>query len=251
MPVPERLTLCGLLAAASEIVNDPVRVPVALGVNSTPTTQFAPGPRSVPLHPSLERLKSPAEAITLLICSEKLFGLVRVTSLAVEVVPTSCLAKVSEAGLMVTFAVAVGVGVAVSVAAAVAVSVAVAVATAVAIAVSVGVDVALGSSVGVAVGVSLGVAVGVGTRKLATSVSPFSSISAEFLPDGEGSPTFKSMAASSVPKGPHPYATGTAKVLSATSTPVTRSAFPALPSTGALVVVSCRFNTIGSASEPM
>jgi hypothetical protein len=101
MPVPERLTLCGLLKAASVIVNDPVRVPVALGVNATLTTQFAPGPRSVPLHPSLERLKSPAEATTLLICSEELFGLVRVTSLGMAAVPTSCLANTSAAGLIV------------------------------------------------------------------------------------------------------------------------------------------------------
>jgi hypothetical protein len=99
-PVPERLTLCGLLEAASEIVNDPVRVPVAPGVNTTATTHSALGARSVPLHPSLDRLKSP-EGTTLLICSEEVFGLVRVTSLAVEVVPTSRFAKVSEVGSMV------------------------------------------------------------------------------------------------------------------------------------------------------
>jgi hypothetical protein len=99
-PVPERLTLCGLLEAASEIVNDPVRVPVAPGVNTTATTQSPLGARSVPLHPSLDRLKSP-EGTTLLICSEEVFGLVRVTSLAAEVVPTSCFAKVSEVGSMV------------------------------------------------------------------------------------------------------------------------------------------------------
>lgn len=59
MPLPDRLTFCGLFEAASVNVNVPVRVPVWLGVKTTPTTQFAPAARFVPLHPSLERLKSP------------------------------------------------------------------------------------------------------------------------------------------------------------------------------------------------
>ncbi len=59
MPLPERLTFCGLLEAASMNVSVPVRVPVWLGVNVTLTTQFALGARLVPLHPSLETLKSP------------------------------------------------------------------------------------------------------------------------------------------------------------------------------------------------
>src|SRR5208282_2444871 len=100
MPLPERLTVCGLLAAASMIVRSPVRVPAWLGVNTTPTTQCAAGARLVPLHPSLERLKSP-DGVTLVICSEELFGLVRVTFLAAEVVPTSCSANTSTSGLMV------------------------------------------------------------------------------------------------------------------------------------------------------
>jgi hypothetical protein len=56
MPLPLRFTFCGLFEAASTIVSVPVRVPVWLGVNTTPITQFALGPRFVPLHPSLERL---------------------------------------------------------------------------------------------------------------------------------------------------------------------------------------------------
>lgn len=56
MPLPVRFTFCGLLEAASAIVRVPVRVPVWLGVNTTPITQFALAPRSVPLHPSLETL---------------------------------------------------------------------------------------------------------------------------------------------------------------------------------------------------
>ena len=61
--MPVRLTVCGLVAAASVIVKSPVRVPIWLGVNTTLTTQFAAGARLVPLHPSLERLKSP-EGVT-------------------------------------------------------------------------------------------------------------------------------------------------------------------------------------------
>ena len=85
MPLPERLTVCGLLEAASVNVRVPVRVPVWLGVNTTPTTHFPLGARLVPLHPSLERLKSP-DGATLSTCIEELFGLVRVTFLAAEVV---------------------------------------------------------------------------------------------------------------------------------------------------------------------
>jgi hypothetical protein len=112
MPLPERLTFCGLLEAASVNVSVPVRVPVWLGVKTTPTTHFAPGARLVPLHPSLERLKSP-EVAALKICIEELPGLVTVTFLAAEVVSTSCCGNTSTVGLTVNFAVAVGVGVAV------------------------------------------------------------------------------------------------------------------------------------------
>ena len=145
IPLPERLTFCGLLEAASAKIRDPVRVPVCLGVNTTPTTQFALAARLVPLHPSLETLKSP-EVVTVLTCAEKLFGLVRVTLLAAEVVSTSCSVNASAVGLTVNFPIAVGVavgvelevvdvavGVAVRVAVAVAVDVRVVVAVAVAL----------------------------------------------------------------------------------------------------------------------
>jgi hypothetical protein len=62
--------------------------------------QSAAGARSVPLHSSLDRLKFP-EGVTLVICSAELFGLVRVTFLAAEVVPTSCSGNTSTSGLMV------------------------------------------------------------------------------------------------------------------------------------------------------
>ena len=56
MPLPVRFTFGGLLEAASAIVRVPVRVPVWVGVNTTPITQFVLGARVVPLHPSLETL---------------------------------------------------------------------------------------------------------------------------------------------------------------------------------------------------
>jgi hypothetical protein len=101
MPVPVRFTVCGLLAAPSVIVRVPVRVPVWLGVNVTLTTQLALGASDTPLHPSLEMAKSPADGVTVLINSAELFGLVRVTFFAAEVVSTSCLGNVSVSGVMV------------------------------------------------------------------------------------------------------------------------------------------------------
>ena len=87
--MPERLTVWGLPDAASLMVSEPVRFPTWVGVKVTLTTQFAPAARLVPLHASLESAKSP-EGATLFICKVELFGLVIVTALAAEVVPTSC-----------------------------------------------------------------------------------------------------------------------------------------------------------------
>jgi hypothetical protein len=47
-PVPERLTVCGLPVALSEMVRLPLRVPVAVGVNITLIVQFAPAVTLVP-----------------------------------------------------------------------------------------------------------------------------------------------------------------------------------------------------------
>ena len=95
------MTVCGLLAAPSVKVRVPVRVPVWLGVKVTLTTQFAPGARRTPLHPSLETAKSPADGVTVSICREELFGLVTVTFFGAEVVSTSCFGNVSVSGVMV------------------------------------------------------------------------------------------------------------------------------------------------------
>ena len=106
MPVPERLTVCGLLDAPSLMVSVPVRVPVWLGVKMTPMTHFAEGASDMPLHASLEREKSPADGVTLLISSGEAFGFVMVTFLGAEVVSTSCLGNVSVSGLMLILVVA-------------------------------------------------------------------------------------------------------------------------------------------------
>jgi hypothetical protein len=48
LPVPLRLTVCGLFPALSVKVNVPVAAPVAVGVNVTPTLQLAPAATLVP-----------------------------------------------------------------------------------------------------------------------------------------------------------------------------------------------------------
>ena len=139
MPLPVRFTCCGLLVAASVNVRVPVRVPVWLGVNVTLTTQLPPlAARLVPLHPSLEMLKSP-EIEVLDTMTEELLGLLKVTFLAADVVSTSCCVNESVVGLTVNFGVGVAVGVAVRVAVAVGDAVAVVVAVDVAVAVVVAV----------------------------------------------------------------------------------------------------------------
>ena len=48
LPVPVRLTVCGLFSAVSAIVRTPVVEPSAVGVNVTPIVQFAPAAMLVP-----------------------------------------------------------------------------------------------------------------------------------------------------------------------------------------------------------
>ena len=48
LPVPVRLTMCGLPAALSVIVTAPVRIPVALGVNLTLILQLDPAATDEP-----------------------------------------------------------------------------------------------------------------------------------------------------------------------------------------------------------
>jgi len=48
VPVPERLTVCGLVVAVSVTVRAPVAAPSASGVNVTERTQLAPGASDAP-----------------------------------------------------------------------------------------------------------------------------------------------------------------------------------------------------------
>ena len=47
-PVPETLTVCGLLGASSVMVSVPVLEPVVVGENVTPTVQLAPAATLAP-----------------------------------------------------------------------------------------------------------------------------------------------------------------------------------------------------------
>src|SRR5262249_53849661 len=48
VPVPVKVTVCGLVGALSLILNVPVRTPIRVGVKVTPTLQLAPGATVVP-----------------------------------------------------------------------------------------------------------------------------------------------------------------------------------------------------------
>ncbi len=91
VPVPLRLTVCGLLLALSVMVRTPVRVPVAVGVKVTRIEQFAPGATELPQ--VLVWAKSPLVTM-LAIVSGALPVLVSRTVLAALVEPTTCLLKV-------------------------------------------------------------------------------------------------------------------------------------------------------------
>jgi len=100
LPVPLRLTVCGLFAALSAKVSVPVAVPVAVGVNVTPTLQLAPAAtlvpqvlRAIPKGPLTAMLES---------ASDPLWLLVRVTDLAELVEPTAVVLKPRDAADSVT-----------------------------------------------------------------------------------------------------------------------------------------------------
>src|ERR1019366_7284922 len=96
LPVPVRLEVCGLLLALSATLNNPVLVPVAVGVNVTLILQLALAARLV-VQVVVETLKSPVVEITMLF-SVTLCLLVRVNTFAVLVVPTFCAGYVALAG---------------------------------------------------------------------------------------------------------------------------------------------------------
>ena len=158
LPLPLRLTVCGLPAALSVIASVPLRKPPLVGLKVTDIEQFLPAAKF-----ALQLLvcaKSPVVAM-LAILSAAFPVLDKVTGFAELVVPIDCdpksrLFTESEA---TDVGVAVGVRDCVAVGVAVRVAVAVLVAVAVDVAVRVGVDVAVAVSVAVAVAVGVGVAV--------------------------------------------------------------------------------------------
>src|SRR5260370_9278839 len=84
MPVSE--TVCGLLGALSVSVKEPVRVPVAEGVNLTLIVQLAPAAKEVPQVPTPAKAKSPLMAVLSVRVALPVF--VTVTNCVLLVVPT-------------------------------------------------------------------------------------------------------------------------------------------------------------------
>jgi hypothetical protein len=100
LPVPLRLTFCGLFEAVSVNVSVPLAGPVAVGVNVTPTAQVAPAARPVPqLLPVVA--KGPLIP-TLEMARVELRRLVSVTVTAALVLPTATVPKFKELADRVT-----------------------------------------------------------------------------------------------------------------------------------------------------
>jgi hypothetical protein len=62
VPVPDKLTVCGLFTALSVNVRKPVRAPMVVGENVTPMVQVSPAPTLAP-HVLLAIPKSPVVVI--------------------------------------------------------------------------------------------------------------------------------------------------------------------------------------------
>ena len=90
LPVPVRLDVCGLPTALSATFNEPVLVPVAVGVNTTLILQLVLAAKLV-VQVVVETLKSPVVEGTMLF-SATLCLLASVNTLAALVVPTFCAA---------------------------------------------------------------------------------------------------------------------------------------------------------------
>jgi hypothetical protein len=88
-PLPLKATVCGDPAALSVIVSEPLRVPVAVGVNVTAIMQFAPAATDVPQ--VFVSAKSPEAAIELIVRAACPL-LVSVTICAALAAPTICCA---------------------------------------------------------------------------------------------------------------------------------------------------------------
>jgi len=90
-PLPPRFTTCGLLAALSVMVNDPVLLPATVGVKVTLMVQLAPAARLEPQVLSCAKLPV---ATILEMVSAAVPVLVNVTACAALVVPKGWLEKV-------------------------------------------------------------------------------------------------------------------------------------------------------------
>ena len=97
LPVPFRLDVCGLPTALSATLNVPVRVPVAVGVNTTLIVHFALAPRLVP-QVVVETLKSPVVEIAMLV-SATVCSFIRVNTFAGLLVPTFSAVNVALVGV--------------------------------------------------------------------------------------------------------------------------------------------------------
>jgi hypothetical protein len=87
LPVPVRLEVCGLLTALSDTLNDPVLVPVWVGVNTTLIVHLVLAARLV-VQVVVETLKSPVVEIAMLF-SATFCLLASVNTFAGLVVPTA------------------------------------------------------------------------------------------------------------------------------------------------------------------
>lgn len=100
MPVPARLTVCGLLVALSVTVMDPVYAPAAVGVDVTLMVQL---PRAATVPPQVFVSVKPALAAILLMAkAEAGLLLVSVTVIGALAMRIGWVAKVKEVGLSVT-----------------------------------------------------------------------------------------------------------------------------------------------------
>lgn len=103
-PTPERATPCGLPVALSLMLSVPLRLPLAVGVNTTLAVQLWPGPRVLKRGGEAQVLvwvKSPVTLIVV-ISSVDVPVLVMVTVCAGVVEPTLVFAKVRVVGVTVT-----------------------------------------------------------------------------------------------------------------------------------------------------
>jgi len=99
VPVPERLTVCGLPLALSVMLSEAVRLPLAEGVNFTLIVQLAPAATELPhvlVCAKLLALAPVSAMLVMLSVAPPLF--VSVTAWALLVVPSAWLANVMLGG---------------------------------------------------------------------------------------------------------------------------------------------------------